>query len=161
MSVVEISISAPHTRIRPQADQLIFEITAVRWAAPDAIQRNFQRLKNTAGGEEQQDDGNNLHRAARGHRYLEVAPQKMPESIGEIVVQGEVDGVDRGFPVQNMLAQGKHDDQKREKRQQHSGRNRKCVNVDLRLHQVAGRRQKCAAAALQSAGGRWLQTIVV
>ena len=75
----------------------------------------------------------------------------MPQRIGKIIAQREIDCRDSGLPVEENSGQRHADDQERKKRKQHVGRHGESVDVDLRLHPIAegqGQRAEDSAARL-------------
>src|SRR5215469_11192036 len=66
-----------------------------------------------------------------------VAMQKLTQGAGEIVAKDEIYGRERSLLIEENARDRYGEDEKREKRKQHVGRDREGVDVHFGLHPVA------------------------
>src|SRR6185295_3548555 len=60
-----------------QGDNLVHEIGAVEFGAPDLVEGDFERYEDPGGGDEEHDDGGDLHAAMRAREDGHVADDEV------------------------------------------------------------------------------------
>ena len=117
-----------------EAEDLIPDVAAILAHSPGAIQRHFQRLENSVGGEQQQEQ--RRHLISPMIDLGQVADDEVAEVAGKIVAQRQNQRFFRGGEMKNVAHQRQHHDQEGEKAQQHAGADRQRVNVHFRLRKI-------------------------
>src|SRR5262249_45337515 len=107
--------------------------TSVFCNSPDVIERDLHRLEDAVGGEQQQEDGKDVHLTP----VRQVIVQELPQRVGKEIGQSQIDSCHCSCLVENQIRQRHQHDQERKKRQQNVGCDRKRVDVDFGPHPVA------------------------
>jgi len=115
------------------------QVGAVLGDAPDLIQSDFEWEKNSGGGDDQHDDGEDCCPAVRLGEEQHVADDEVLAG-GQQVAEHIADQVLHTRGVKNISRQGEQQDHEWEEGEDGVGGDGEGVGVDLSLHEVADER---------------------
>ncbi len=136
---------------------LIVKITAVLPDAPDAVERDLQRQKDSGRGDEQHDDRKELRAFVRVGEQLHVAHDEvLPD--GEKILHHVADDLLHGARVEDVAADREQQDDEGKEREDGIGRDAEGVGVDLGACHVACKCNDFSAKAVLVTTG-WTSSI--
>ncbi len=111
----------------------------MRPGAPDLVQGDFERYEDAGGGDEQHDDGGDLHAAVRAGEDGHVADNEVLAGGEEVADLVRNDGL-HGGRVEDLPGEGQHEDDEGKEGEDDVGGHAEGVGMHFSLCEIAGER---------------------